>query len=150
MKRFVIICALLAGCSDDYFTTTKSVHPSGSTVVYDTPEVNPTASIAEQYDIGRTCGRIARQRGTEAVLPNIAELRLRSDFTETELDLIANGRIAVGMSERAGVCALGGNAIAFELVRTVTTPGHIVKTFVFKGATSITLVTDNGVVTAAY
>ena len=59
-------------------------------------------------------------------------------------------RIAVGMSERAGVCALGGNAIKISSVRTVTTTGHVTKTFRFEGTANQTLVTDNGVVTGYY
>lgn len=148
MKRFIVVCALVAGCSDPFETTISS--PGGPATVIDTPVATSRNSLADQIAIGDICASILPVRSTPAAQPAIAELRSRTDFTERELAYIGSGQIATGMSERAGVCALGGNAVTIGSIKTVTTTGHVIKTLRFEGRSNMTLVTDNGIVTSMY
>jgi hypothetical protein len=140
----VLACILMAGCTEA-FTTTYSSPASPVAVEVPTPVVDPTLSVANQADIGNTCAAIAAARGTAAAQAGIAELRLRAGFSETELGLISGGGVAAGMSERAAICALGGNSNTVTAIKTITAPGHVTKVFTFTNGTR--LYTDNGVVT---
>jgi len=143
-----VILAGLAGCSTDpngFFTTVDSNFTAPTT--FETPEVNPTASIANQADIGATCADIAASRGSSIAQTGINTLRLQATFNEVELGHIANGEVASGMTERAGICALGGNSAGVAEVKTITSPGHIAKVFTFTNIDG-KLYTDNGLVTS--
>ena len=144
MKQLILACALLAGCTDMFTTAVRST--DAPTTIGDTPIVNPTSAVANQFDIGAICASVAKARGTAAAQSGIADLRQRAQFTEPELAYIANGQVATGMSEKAGLCALGGNGISIRKVKTTTSTGHVTKVFTFGNGSVLN--TDNGVVTS--
>lgn len=76
----------------------------------------------------------------------MAELRRRGLFTERELAHIARGEAVIGMSEAAGICALGA---MYDAVNETTVAGATAKQYVFGtggyGGTRY-LYTTNGVV----
>jgi hypothetical protein len=130
MKKLLLTCGLLAGCADY------------------------GVAVNNQLAIGDVCSRIATARGPNgnpaAVQAGIAELRPTAQFSESDLSQIAAGLIVTGMSEKAGVCVLGGTGIAADAVTTTAANGHVMKTFTFSGggnAPPIYLYTDNGIVT---
>ena len=126
MKRLVIAFALLAGCE-------------GFAVVHQVDTGHPCAAIAVARDGGSTA----------AVNAGIRDLRTRGGFTEQELGLIARGEIAPGMSERAGLCALGDNGYVLA-----TTPvGTAAPTVTYRRAVTaqpLVLYVSNGVVIGAH
>lgn len=145
MKKLFLILTMLSACSDQFVSTTDSTE--APTTVVATPGVGLTPEIAHQIAIGDICAAISMTRGTSQMDAKLAELRVQSDFTPAEITSISKGEIVIGMSERAGICALGGNRMRIKDVHTVTSTGHMTKAFIFYGSPSITLYTDNNVVT---
>jgi len=151
MHKPLIACAILAGLAgcaatpDGFMTTVDSNYTAPVTVP--TPEVNPTYSIAVQAAIGAACADIATSRGSSIAASGINTLRLQAGFTESELAHIAAGEVASGMTERAAICALGGNSATVAEVKTITSPGHIAKVFTFTNIPG-KLHTDNGLTTS--
>lgn len=142
MKKLLLSLVMLSACTDMFVTTTSS--PGTLTTVEPTPTMPITSHVAEQLEIGEICAAVAANRGSSAQAEKIAELRQKADFTAVEIRLIASGEVAVGMSERAGICALGGNSMKADSVKTTTTEGHFVQEMTFIGGTVLT--TDNYVV----
>ncbi len=141
MKMLVLALVTLSACDSHFITTTFG--PDIPTTVAPATPVAVTTDRANQLAIGNICAAVFRTRGTLEHEARMAELRGQADFTPVEFDFIAKGEVAIGMTQRAGICVLGGNAMKVAYVKNTTTPGHFVEEMTFKGNPPVTLVTDN-------
>lgn len=145
MKKILFACLAMSACTDQLIsTTTRGGTP---TVIEPAPNVAVTQGRADQLAIGDLCADLARTRGTNGMAQDLAILRRSADFTTNEFALISRGEVAVGMSQRAAICALGGNSNTVKSVKSTTSTGHIREEMLFNGSPGVTLYTDNYVVT---
>ncbi len=145
MKKLLLVCLLTAGCGEMFVSTTTST-PAGTTVEA-APNVAVTQDRVDQVAINDICADVARTRGAFGMNGKIAELRLKSDFTANDIALISRGEVAIGMTQQAAICALGGNSRTIQTVKNTTSPGHVREELIFNGTPEVTLFTDNYIVT---
>ena len=145
MKILFLSLVMLSACGDHFVTTTTG--PAVATTVEIAPNVAVTADRANQLAIGELCSAVSLARGTSALDAKMAALRAKADFTPAEFGYISRGEVATGMTQRAGICALGGNRMKVVYVKNTTTVGHFVEEMTFKGTPPVVLITDNYVVT---
>jgi len=110
------------------------------------PDTAPKASIR---DLCQTIGAVEAGNATrESAEIALAELRSRGTFTDRDLQSIARGNVRIGMTEEAGLCAVG--YYWYGVNETVTAGGTRRQYVMGDGNYNPRwyLYTENGVVTA--
>ena len=131
MKYFLIFPAflILSGCNFEVSNDTISTTP--------TMNLCQTFAAAKVGNATEASGQLAAE-----------EIARRGQFTDSEVELIAQGRAKPGMSEQAGLCAWGGY---WRDLNTTNVSGAVTKQYIFgdpQYGTRRYLYTRNGVVTA--